>query len=110
MKAEIGGGVASVHLPNDGYRVIGTTLSTSRAMINLAGLDAQGIPNEVALAALADSNHGLHGVVQGFVNNEGGTLKLFEEDLQRRSNGLGHDLPVTRLPLDILSNLSGRQS
>ena len=87
--SDIGGGVASVHLPNGNYRVIGTTLSTQAAMINLAGLETQGISNETALAALADSNHPTYSAVQEFLNNAENIRARFINNLPAQSEYIG---------------------
>jgi len=115
-----GGSVASVNTPN-GYRQVGTTLARPRAQLNVAGLQAQGISLEEAMAALLDRNHPHRATVRDFVPENSNPRGAFEDALgitfrDNFSNiyeqfgvsypGIIHrDRPVANLPVAVINEV-----
>ena len=106
--ARMGGGGAGIATPNDGFGVVGSTVSTSYAMVNLTAIYATlGIAPADAIMARADSNHPNYETVKGFLNNNCGGLATFRGDLQRAYGTMpdsSGDL-VIDLPLPVVAEL-----
>jgi len=77
----LGGGMAFVNTPG-GIQIVGTTLSTPQAMINLAGIEqVLGIPQIEIFEILSDPEHDRFDEVRGFTLGRDGYRYDFIEDL-----------------------------